>query len=251
MSATITDASGLVVSLDAVLSAKSVHDAVFEDVCFDDLDLREYYLVNCRFKNCSFITTKLTEANLNGSRFENCYFHFTALGLTNLTFCVFRECRFEYVNMRCVDLYEAEFIKCSFYRTAFIRCELAFTGFHEFIPDGLSFNNCILHYASFEKCDLGAVCFAKSDMTGVTLVGCKLNWSSHELLGELLMAKADNVEQRKVAAYVTVSIGVCWSVFLRYKDPLTSWALDVLREYIVESDNCPVEYFLYNNHKES
>jgi hypothetical protein len=81
------------------------------------------------------------------------------------------------------------------------------------------------------------------DLADAKFAGAKLNWDSRELISEILrQAAAGDLEKIKVAGAIRLCRYLCWSDFIALKDPLTDWALDVLRSYVQPDDGFPAEY---------
>jgi len=79
-----------------------------------------------------------------------------------------------------------------------------------------------------------------ANLRGADLYGIKMAWQSHDLISEILQRSAgDDIAKLKVAGFVIICRAKCWNDFLSIRDPLAGWALDVLREWIVEGDNHP------------
>lgn len=98
-----------------------------------------------------------------------------------------------------------------------------------------------LRDADLRGADLRGADFRRADLRGANfrqarLEGARLNWSSHNLLSEILRrAAGDDIEKRKVAGLIAISTDLCWGDFLALKDPLTGWALDTLRPWADEN----------------
>jgi hypothetical protein len=88
---------------------------------------------------------------------------------------------------------------------------------------------------------LGGANLGGANLDGANLDGATINWNSHDLIAELLRrAAGDDVEKRKVAGLILVSRDWCWGDFLLLrKEPLFSWALDVLSAAVRDGDNAP------------
>jgi uncharacterized protein YjbI with pentapeptide repeats len=81
-----------------------------------------------------------------------------------------------------------------------------------------------------------------ADLRGANLNGCKVAWQSHDLLAEILMrAAGDDIAKLKVAGMILLCREKCWKDLLAIRDPLTGWAIGVLREWVQEGDGAPSE----------
>lgn len=77
-------------------------------------------------------------------------------------------------------------------------------------------------------------------LEGAQVAGAKLNWTSRDLVAELLRRHAgDNWQRRALAGLVLVSRDWCWKEFLALQHPEQEWALDVLAQYVQVGDNAP------------
>jgi hypothetical protein len=105
---------------------------------------------------------------------------------------------------------------------------------------GANISGADLSGANLSGADLYGARFSGADLSGADLYGAKLNWSSHDLLAELLRrAAGEDLAKRKVAGLILVSREWCWSEFLALEDPETEWALGVLRKYVIEGEVAP------------
>ena len=105
--------------------------------------------------------------------------------------------------------------------------------------------------ADFGCADLRGANLRDADLRGAYLhdadLGCangesraKLAWQSHDLIAEILRCAAgDDVEKLKVAGYILMCRDKCWGDFLKLRDPLMGWALDVLRPWAKGDENAP------------
>src|SRR5690606_22816775 len=92
-----------------------------------------------------------------------------------------------------------------------------------------------LRYAKLTGADLRG-----ANLRGAHLGGGKIAWQSHDLIAEILRrAAGDDVAKLKVAGLILVSRDKCWPDFLKLRDPLAGWALDVLRPWAEGDENAP------------
>ena len=76
-----------------------------------------------------------------------------------------------------------------------------------------------------------------ANLSGANLSGAKLNWTSHDLIAEIILRSAgDDIEKRKIAGLILISRDWCWKQFLAVNDPLTAWALGVLHDEYSDGD---------------
>ena len=80
-----------------------------------------------------------------------------------------------------------------------------------------------------------------ANLRGANLGGATINWTSHDLVADLLRrAAGDDVERRKVAGLVLLSRDWCWEDFGRLaSDPLWDWALNTVAAYVRDGDGAP------------
>ena len=101
---------------------------------------------------------------------------------------------------------------------------------------------CGAHLCHAHLCDanLRGADLCGADLRHADLCGAKLAWQSHDLLSEILKRSAgDNIAKLKVAGLLLVMREKCWSDFFNLHDPMTSWAVGVLRKSIVDGDMHP------------
>ena len=92
-----------------------------------------------------------------------------------------------------------------------------------------------LRYAKLTGADLRG-----ANLRGAHLGGGKIAWQSHDLIAEILRrAAGDDVAKLKVAGLILVSRDWCWADFLKLRDPLAGWALDVLRLWAEGDEHAP------------
>ncbi len=105
---------------------------------------------------------------------------------------------------------------------------------------GANLRGANLRGAYLEGANLRGAYLRGAYLEGAYLRGAKINWSSHDLLAEILRLDAsDDVDKRKFAGLVLISRDWCWKNFIALNDPLNDWALDVLSTYVQDDDNAP------------
>lgn len=77
-----------------------------------------------------------------------------------------------------------------------------------------------------------------ANLSIANLSNVKLNWNSHDLLGEILARQAETLECVKLAALVAFGwrFGMCWDSFLELPTDEVEWGLSVLAEAASEDD---------------
>lgn len=103
--------------------------------------------------------------------------------------------------------------------------------------------------ADLRGADLRGAYLGGADLRGANMRGAnlgdgesraKIAWQSHDLIAEILRrAAGDDVAKLKVAGFILVSRDWCWSDFLKLRDPLAGWALDVLRPWAEGDEHAP------------
>ena len=100
-----------------------------------------------------------------------------------------------------------------------------------------------LYGANLSGADLSRANLYGADLYGADLSDLKcFNWRSHALISEVLKRAAGvDVDKRKAAGLVAVSVDWCWADFeLRVgNDPLWPWVMSILSEYVTEDDDAP------------
>ena len=98
-----------------------------------------------------------------------------------------------------------------------------------------------LEGADLRSANLRGADLRYADLRRADLYGAKINWQSHDLLGEILQRQASTLEQRSVAGVVSKSLDWCWKDFEReFSDAQKTWAVSVLKEYVHEDGDLPV-----------
>jgi len=96
--------------------------------------------------------------------------------------------------------------------------------------------------AKLSGADLRGADFSGANLSGADLSGAKLAWQSHDLLAEILKrAAGDDIAKLKVAGVILLCREKCWRELLAIRDPLTGWAIGVLREWVQDGDGAPKE----------
>jgi uncharacterized protein YjbI with pentapeptide repeats len=84
-----------------------------------------------------------------------------------------------------------------------------------------------------------------ADLYGADLYGAndprpRLNWSNHNLIGEILRQAAGTVvARREVAGLVFMSQDWCWKDFMKIKHSQKRWALEELAKWVQDDDGAP------------
>ena len=97
-----------------------------------------------------------------------------------------------------------------------------------------------LRFANLGYANLRYANLSSANLSYADLRSAKISWSSHDLISEILKRSAgDDIAKLKVAGLILVCREKCWSEFLSICDPLSEWAIDVLRGWIVDGDDHP------------
>ncbi len=104
-----------------------------------------------------------------------------------------------------------------------------------------NFCHASLVWADCQGCSLIGANFDYAELTHTNLHNASMNWSSHDLIAELLFREADSedVEKLKIAGLVFLQRDWCWNHFRDLKDPLQRWAFRVLKKYSTEASPFP------------
>lgn len=101
----------------------------------------------------------------------------------------------------------------------------------------VTFTRASLLRADMRWADVRESVFYQSDLQLTRLQGARLEWTSHDLLAEILLrAAGKDLAKRQLAGLVLVSRDWCWSTFLSTRHPLREWAVDVLARRVTSAD---------------
>lgn len=186
------------------LNSANLEQANFSDVFLVGCDMDSVRASSARFAGANF-----QDGSLNFGDFRWASFKGAVLGNANMRFS---NC-FQ-VDLRDADLRDADL-------------------------KGSDFSMADLRGADLRGANFEFTCLRKAKLDGVMV-----SWVSHELVSELLYRASfsdtdhgePDPEKLKIAGLVLVAkrTGWCWDKFLELGDPLTEWALDVLRGYVVD-----------------
>ena len=110
---------------------------------------------------------------------------------------------------------------------------------------GANLSRANLGGANLREAYLGGANLSRAYLGGANLReaylgGATINWTSHDLVAEILRQAAMNMWRRRaLAGLILVSRDWCWGEFLALEHPEQEWALDVLRGYVREGDSAP------------
>jgi hypothetical protein len=96
--------------------------------------------------------------------------------------------------------------------------------------------------ANLSVANLSGAHLSRANLSGANLYGAHLNWTSHDLLAEVLrQAAGDDLPRRMLAGLALVSRDWCWQQFIRLDiaPELRQWAIDALAQYVQPGDNVP------------
>jgi len=94
--------------------------------------------------------------------------------------------------------------------------------------------------ADLTGADLTYAFFVDATLTAADLTNARLNWTSHDLLAEILrQAAGKDVGRLEVAKLVAHRRRWCWEGFLLLNHPQAEWALGVLAGYVQPDDDAP------------
>ena len=96
--------------------------------------------------------------------------------------------------------------------------------------------------ANISGADLSGANLRGADLSVANLSGVTISWQSHDLIAEIIRrAAGDDIDKLKIAGLILICRDKCWKYFLQLRDPLTDWACDVLREWVKDPAELPVE----------
>ena len=199
---------------------------------------------------------KLRDADLGDANLRD-----ANLGGANLRDAYLRDAYLRGVHLGCADLRDAD-LGCAYLRGANLHgANLRGANLHGADLRGAYLRGADLGDVHLRDADLGDAdlrgvhlgCanlrdanLRDADLRGVHLHGAngesraKLAWQSHDLIAEILRrAAGDDVAKLKVAGYILMCRDKCWGDFLKLRDPLMGWALDVLRPWAKGDENAP------------
>ena len=78
-----------------------------------------------------------------------------------------------------------------------------------------------------------------ADLRDAYLGGANLNWTSHDLLSEILWRAADTEARQMVAAYIGRRTDWCWSEWAKWEHPEREWARTELAKWVKDGDGAP------------
>lgn len=111
---------------------------------------------------------------------------------------------------------------------------------------GISFYYSDLSYSKFENVNLYGCLFTHANLYNIRLIDCTIDWTSHDIVAELLRQEANgDIEKIKIAGAVLLSRHKCWKDLMKVaKQEDYEWALEVLSKYATESNPLPVNKWL-------
>jgi len=79
-----------------------------------------------------------------------------------------------------------------------------------------------------------------ANLDGANLAGIKVNWTSHDLIAEILRRWAkDSIPRRMIAGLILVSRDWCWPQFLKINHPEKEAALTELSRWLQKDEKAP------------
>ena len=161
-----------------------------------------------------------SSANLNFANLSSANLRFANLSFSDLSFANLSSANLRFANLSFSDL--------SFANLSSANLNFA----------NLSSAN--LRSANLSFADLSSANLRYADLSSADLRSARISWRSHDLISEILKrSSGDDIAKLKVAGLILVCREKCWSEFLSICDPLSEWAIDVLRGWIVDGDDHP------------
>ena len=98
-----------------------------------------------------------------------------------------------------------------------------------------------LRSANLRSADLGYADLRSANLRSADLADIKsINWSSHDLLAEILLrAAGQDIGKRMVAGLILVSRDWCWEEFSKIEHPQRDWAIAELAKWVRKGDDVP------------
>ncbi len=148
------------------------------------------YITDIEYLNRNFATKPLDKGDYENCKFANCAFPNTDLSDINFIECEFSNCDLSSVTLSNTGLKEVIFNSCKILGVHFEQC-------NTFLLN-MEFNNCLLNLSSFYRlelaginitdCELKEADFTGTDLSGSTIKGCDLNGTTFE---NTILEKAD------------------------------------------------------------
>lgn len=176
--------------------------AILDDVVFEGADL----------SGANFVSASLNRAELMGAKLVNT--------------------QFSMANAR-----HANFVQTDATSATFSYADLSGTNFKDANLDGACFESSTLRVVYFAWASIETATFSRADLRGAFLQNATLNWSSRELITEILHAAAKTPAQFELVGLAQHKW--CWNDYLEYAHPETEWALQLLRTYIKPKHKYP------------
>ena len=93
-----------------------------------------------------------------------------------------------------------------------------------------------LQGANLRYADLRSANLRSADLADIK----SINWSSHDLLAEILLrAAGQDIGKRMVAGLILVSRDWCWEEFSKIEHPQRDWAIAELAKWVRKGDDVP------------
>lgn len=130
----------------------------FSGIAFSDLETAKGDLENCRFTNCSFPNSNLSEFNFIECEFQNGDLSLAKVKGTGFKTVIFKNCK----------LLGIHFADCNPFSLSlhFEDCLLNLSSFYKLKLKGTTFKNCNLQEADFTETELTGSTFENCDLTG-------------------------------------------------------------------------------------
>lgn len=230
----------------AGVRARSFKDAVrrlvgkgvdLSGACLDRVDLGGVMLDGAELAGASLADADLRFAHLNHADLGG-----ANLVRTDLTGVTARGLNLAGANLGATDfslayLFRADLRAARLSGTFLRAANLSATDFTGADVFGVDFRVARLWEATLSGADLSNSNVTGAEFYTTGLKGVLPNWQAHDLVAAILFnAAGQDVEKRKVAGTVALSVDWCWTQFLRVSDPLTGWALGVLAAHAFEGD---------------
>jgi len=94
--------------------------------------------------------------------------------------------------------------------------------------------------ANLARANLAGANLDGANLDGANLAGIKVNWTSHDLIAEILRRWAkDSIPRRMLVGLIVLSRDWCWPQFLRIKHPEKKAVLAELSRWLQKDEKAP------------
>lgn len=240
------------------------------------LDLSQADLYGANLAGATFgPTTDFRHANLAMSNLEGVTFRHSMLGMANLRQANLRDTKFDHVEMPGANLSGADMQRAAFWSSN-LRCShmvhaivagalfdavnMHGANLYGANLDDVTMRNCCILYrsvlagasllrasldyavldlANLDGADLQSADLHGARLNGAILTDVRMNWSSRELVAEILRQAAAEAEHYAVVGWLMVADAWDWDAFDMLSERQAQWVFRVLAAYAKPGDTLP------------